>query len=382
MFVAMSDVQRSERGASDGRACERAARGLPGRSGAWLWPLVGAAAWGCGDPVDPPQGTASSSSSGAPGSTSSTTLPTTLSATLSTTAEPETTTTVPVTSSSSGGSSTAAADDTTASSSSGDSTTGAVACTKNVVLMGYWPPTNEMLRPWSQDPVQNPGGWIGADWEGYGYDVYSFFPEFPPDGDPSNDPIGSDGSVGSPRFDLRVDYQATSEDFWRIVDDYQPVIVMTNSRGGDIGWEVEAIEGGHGVGNMNGPPFDWSSDQHGADTRPTQASIDARSWDAISTYRQGTTLPTRLPVDDIVAATSALGLTDVEVDETGTSGNYLSGFLGLHGLYYAETAAHEVVAAGHIHVGYGLPVADASVLIETSLHAVLQAHPADRVPCP
>lgn len=347
--------------------------------GLWLWPLVGAVAWSCGDPVEPPpQGTESSTTAVAPASTSSTTLPTTL----STTALPDTTTTTPATGST--GTTTVAADDTTASSSSSaeGSTTGTVACTKNVVMMGYWPPTNEMLRPWSQSPEQNPGGWIGANWEGYGYDVYSFFPEFPPDGDPSNDPIGSDGSVGSPRFDLRVDYQATSEDFWSIVDTLEPVIVMTNSRGGDIGWEVEAIEGGHGIGNMNGPEFDWSSDQHGADTRPTQASIDARSWDAISSYRQGSTLPTRLPVDDIVAATSALGLTDVEIDETGTSGNYLSGFLGLHGLYYAETAAHEVVAAGHVHVGYGLPVDDASVLIETTLHAVLQAHPADRVPCP
>jgi hypothetical protein len=378
----MSDMQRIERGASGGRVCERAARGLPRSVCSW----VAAVAWSCGDPVDPPpQGTEGSSTTSAgsvgsgPESTSSSTLPTTL----STTVEPETTTTEPATSST--GSSTATAvDDTTAGSSSSaeDSTTGTVACTKNVVLMGYWPPTNEMLRPWSQNPEQNPGGWIGEDWEGYGYDVYSFFPEFPPDGDPSNDPIGSDGSVGSARFDLRVDYQATSEDFWSIVDTLEPVIVMTNSRGGDIGWEVEAIEGGHGVNNMNGPEFDWSSDQHGADTRPTQATIDARSWDAISTYRQGTTLPTRLPVEDIVAATTALGLTNVEIDETGTSGNYLSGFLGLHGLYYAETAAHEVVAAGHIHVGYGLPVADASVLIETSLHAVLQAHPADRVPCP
>jgi hypothetical protein len=79
--------------------------------------------------------------------------------------------------------------------------------------MGYWPPTNEMLRPFSTDPRQNGGAWVGEDWGGLGFDVHAFFPEFPPDGDPSNDPLGSEGSVGSPESDLRVDYQETSEDF-------------------------------------------------------------------------------------------------------------------------------------------------------------------------
>jgi hypothetical protein len=48
--------------------------------------------------------------------------------------------------------------------------------------------------------TQNPDGWIGEDWGGYGYDVYSFFPEFPPDGDPTNDDIGDDGRGGLARL--------------------------------------------------------------------------------------------------------------------------------------------------------------------------------------
>lgn len=259
-------------------------------------------------------------------------------------------------------------------------TTGPVGCAKNVVLMGYWPPTNEMLRPWSTDPEKNPGGWVGADWGGYGYDVYAFFPEFPPDGDPTNDQIGDEGAVGSPDHDLRVDYQATSADFWRIVDDYQPVILVTTSRGGQIGWELEALEGGHGLGNAGDPAFDWISDNYGDEHHPTEATIDPRSWAAISTYRQGVTLASQLPLDDILAATEPLGLTSVVIDQ-GTSGNFLSGFLGLHGVYYNQQAAHNV-AAGHIHVGFGLPLDQASALIEATLHAVLQAHPADAVDCP
>ena len=101
------------------------------------------------------------------------------------------------------------------------------------------------------------------------------FPEFPPDGNPMNDPFGSDGWVGS--GDLKVDYQDTSADFWRLMDTYQPHIVVTTSRGGSIGWEVEAVEGGHDGGSGN-PADDWNSDQHGSIGQPTQASVDARSW--------------------------------------------------------------------------------------------------------
>lgn len=260
------------------------------------------------------------------------------------------------------------------------SESGATRCTKNVVLMGYWPPTNEMLRPWSTNEQQNPEGWIGADWEGYGYDVYAYFPEFPPDGDPTNDAIGDEGAVGSPKFDLRVDYQATSADFWRIVDERAPIILITTSRGGKIGWEVEALEGGHGGDNPGDPSLDWISDGYGEQTQPTEATVQPRSWAAISTYRQGNTLPSRLPMDAIVKAASGLELTTVAIDRAGTSGNFLSGFLGLHGLVYEQQAEH-AVAAGHIHVGFGLPNEDARALIEASLRAVLQTHPAGSTSC-
>lgn len=254
-------------------------------------------------------------------------------------------------------------------------------CDKNIVLMGYWPPTNEMLRPFSDDPEHNPGTWVGENWRGHGYDVYAFFPEFPPDGDPSNDPIGSPGSVGSSDSDLQVDYQDTSADFWRIVDSYQPILLVTTSRGGGIGWELEAIEGGHSGGTAQDPSGDWSSDGYGAETRPTESSVDPRSWAGISMYRAGQTLPSQLPLDEILSATQALGLTDVQIDTTGTSGNYLSGFLGLHGLLYNQLAPHNL-AAGHIHVTPSLPPADGTTLVESTLEALIAAHPADTASCP
>lgn len=250
----------------------------------------------------------------------------------------------------------------------------ATASASSIVLIGYWPPTNDMLRQFSTDSTQNPDGWAGQNWQGLGHDVYSFFPEFPPDNMPFNDPFGSDGWVGSADSDFRVDYQDTSADFWTVMDALKPVALITFSFGDfDNRWEIERVEGGHFGGST--PEFDWITDANGI-TQPTQDSIDPRSWDAISTYRDGNRLQTQLPVDNILAATAALGLANVFVDETGTSGEYLSGFLALHGLYYNSlhndpNDPFRNIAAGHIHVGSSLSVADAKLLSEVTLTQVL-----------
>ena len=241
-----------------------------------------------------------------------------------------------------------------------------------VVITGYWPPSNEMLRQWSTKPLSGSAGWQGENWRGLGYDVYSFFPEFPPDGNPVGDPIGSPGSVGAVESDLQVDYQDTSKDFWRIMDDYQPRILITTSRGGDIDWELEAVEGGHtsdGTADQ-----DWRSDAYGNVTSPVKTSVDPRSWEAIDAYRNGITLNSQLPLTRILHATQALQIANVEIDRTGTSGNYLSGFMGLHGLFYNQQVPTNV-AAGHIHVGRDTSADVARTLMETTLTTVLTAHP-------
>jgi len=249
-----------------------------------------------------------------------------------------------------------------------------VAGAGTVVLIGFWPPTNEMLRQFSTSPARNPGGWMGQNWQGLGHDVHAFFPEFPPDGHPFNDAFGSPGFSGSPESDFRVDYQATSADFWRVMDTLNPCGIVTFSWGGeDNRWEIERVEGGHYGGST--PELDWIGDGN-EEQFPTQATIDARSWNAISTYRDGNHLQSQLPIDDIVAATSALGLANVFVDDVGTSGRFLSGFLGLHGLYYRSLHADpadpfRTIAAGHVHVGSGLSVADAQALSEATLTETL-----------
>ena len=87
-----------------------------------------------------------------------------------------------------------------------------------------------MVRPFSTDPLLNPDGWIGDNWQGRGYDIYSFFPEFT---NFPSDPIG----MG----DFTVDYQDTSDDWWRITEEVKPVAIITFSRTSQYPrqWEVE-----------------------------------------------------------------------------------------------------------------------------------------------
>ena len=250
----------------------------------------------------------------------------------------------------------------------------ATVCNNSVVITGYWPPTNEMLRAWSTNPAQNPGGWQGQNWRRSGYDVYAYFPEFPPDGDPTNDAIGEPGSVGS--GDLQVDYQATSRDFWRIMDQHQPRLLITTSRGGDIGWELEAVEGGHGErGEQQPAANDWIADRFGADHYPDADTVDPRSTDAIERYRYEK-LPSQLPLQALLKTLTPLATEldiSIAIDEA-TSGNYLSGFMGLHGLYYQHH--HPTTkTAGHIHVGRNVDPDTARQMIEATLAEVLAHYP-------
>lgn len=239
-------------------------------------------------------------------------------------------------------------------------------CNNTVVLTGYWPPTNEMLRPFSTRPEQNPDGWQGRNWRNTGWDVYAFFPEFPPDGDPVGDPIGSPGSVGSEAFDFPVDYQRTSADFWRIMARYQPTLLITTSRGGEIGWELEAVEGGH---------QSWVADGYGNDELPTRETIDPRSWQALMTYSDERLL-SQLPINQLYQALAGAGETPVTVAiDWDTSGNYLSGFMGLHGLYYNATHPHNRVA-GHIHVGRHVSTVQARYMLDRTLEIILTREPA------
>ncbi|MBT4660378.1 MAG: hypothetical protein HOC18_00565, partial [Candidatus Marinimicrobia bacterium] len=100
-----------------------------------------------------------------------------------------------------------------------------------ILLCGYWPPSNECIRPFSRNTLTNPEGWVGENWENRGYNVVSYFPEFAqPDCDDCGQGMGY----------FEVDYQDTSNDWWNIVDSLHPVAIITFSRGFiDYSWEME-----------------------------------------------------------------------------------------------------------------------------------------------
>ncbi|MEZ6005961.1 MAG: hypothetical protein R3F33_17490 [Planctomycetota bacterium] len=221
-----------------------------------------------------------------------------------------------------------------------------------VMLTGYWPPTNEAVRRFSPSPTQNPLGWIGADWEGRGYDVYSYFPEFTPP---------NCFSCGTGTGDLEVDYQDTSADFWAIANALQPVAIITFSRGAiGLSWEVEMNQYNR---------TSWVND-YVAPTQPTPVPPDAS---VPGNYLRLSSLP----VDRIVQAVTQanLGLAPA-VCYSGNGGGFVSEFIAYHGVWYKEL--HDdagdptpCYAAGHIHVGTQVswPVAEEAVKI--SLREVL-----------
>ena len=197
------------------------------------------------------------------------------------------------------------------------------------MLTGYWPPTNEMLRRFSTNKTQNPKGWIGSNWENRGYDIHSFFPEYP------------SGSWPKGVGDFEVDYQDTVADWARITKAMRPRAIITFSHSGNRkNWELEMNAQNHAswVRDSLVPLYPNPS--------PPDASLPA------STSRRST-----LPAREILAA---LRSSNIDVDEWAcfrrNGGNYLSEFIAYHGLWYKNTHSDRTqadwcVASGHVHVG-------------------------------
>jgi len=219
-----------------------------------------------------------------------------------------------------------------------------------IMLTGYWPPTNEMVRHFSQDAELNPGGWQGENWEGLGYDVVSFFPEFEP---------ADCNDCGQGFGDLEVDYQDFSWDFWPIVEEVQPVGIITFSRGfNDMSWELE---------NRLVNRTNWYDD-YTAPFLPTPNPPDASVGSYYVRYNS-------LPISEIISAieVSHLGL-DPYLDNT-NAGMFLSEFSGYHGVWYKEAYEEDIeipcFAGGHIHVGAQVDWNTAREATEISLRALI-----------
>ncbi len=221
----------------------------------------------------------------------------------------------------------------------------------NILLTGFWSPTNEMLRPFSQNPQSNPAGWVGGNWRGRGYDIHAYFPEFPE----GTFPVG----VG----DFQVDYQATSECWWRIVQEIRPCALITFSRGfPGNSWEVETQQRNLSV---------WRND-YLEPFQPTPAPPD----DSVppETIRYSS-----LPKEEIVQRVNDADLgIEAYIDEVDFVGAFVSEFIAYHGVWYQSLHANpeeddHCFAAGHIHVGIDIPVGQAILATEITLETLIDS---------
>lgn len=220
--------------------------------------------------------------------------------------------------------------------------------TRNIMLTGYWPPSNDMLRQFSDNSAQNPAGWAGGNWEGRGYNIYSFFPEFP-------------SGVGQGVGDFEVNYADTSADWQRIVNEVRPAAIITFSRANTSnGWELEG-------GNRMYANSQWTADFTGS--RPTN------DMPIVQALAPGTELFSSLPINDIISAVAASGANVNPFSTTIDDGRYLSNFIGLHGNWHhamnsGDDAEWRNFAAGHIHVGQFTPLKDGVLATEATLRAL------------
>lgn len=225
--------------------------------------------------------------------------------------------------------------------------------TRNIMITGYWPPTNGMVRSFSTNPSQNPGGWQGEDWNGSGYNVHSFFPEFP---SPPNPP----SQWGQGEGDFEVDYQDTMADWERIVEEVNPVAIITFSRGfPGSNWEIEGRLQMRSI-------LEWGRDYEA----PVRPSADMPIFDDLV---PGQWYDSTLPTEAIRDAVADAGIVDNSYIDTAGGGAFLSEFIGLLGARHqllngGPEAEFRTFAAGHIHVGIDTPEADAALATEITLN--------------
>jgi len=225
--------------------------------------------------------------------------------------------------------------------------------TNNILITGYWPPTNEMIRRFSTSPTQNPSGWAGGNWENRGYNIHSYFPEFP----------GGVGVNPQGTGDLMVDYQDTVEDWARITAEIKPVAIITFSRGASgSNWELE-----YRTKNR----ASWVAD-YIAPFQPTPSPPDPTV--PAETIRFST-----LPMQNIVNSVNQAGLginAFIDSNSANLAGGFLSEFIGYHGSWYQATHSSPndpawCVAAGHLHVGINTPLAAAQLATDITLRELI-----------
>lgn len=211
-----------------------------------------------------------------------------------------------------------------------------------IMLTGYWAPTSEMMYRFSNDPELNPEGWIGEDWEGYGYDVYAFFPAF-----------------DIPTREFEVDYQATWEDFWATVDEIHPEMIISYGAGNGE-WEIE-----HRSRNLSSWYADYEAPYYPT-PNPPDGTVEV-NFERFST----------LPKERIKAAVNEQTEINAWVDYNGNPGGFLCEYIAYLGMWYHDIHADPedefyCQSAGFIHVNAGVNLAEATEAVEVTLRTTIE----------
>jgi pyrrolidone-carboxylate peptidase len=226
--------------------------------------------------------------------------------------------------------------------------TQATAATKNILITGFWPPTNEMIRRLNRNPVQNPEGWLGHNYKNSGFDVYAYFPEFP------------QGTGRTGTGDFRVDFASAYNDFMRYTIELQPIAVVSFGAGAGP-WEIEATD--VAVFQKMFESGNIPSNIGQAVRYPIPDSLKAPIE-----YRSS------LPMELIRDKVNTTGGPSAWIDQNG-AGTFLCAFMAyLGGWYHHEhrdprDPAYNAMA-GFIHVS-ALP-ADATQAVDATLEAIFE----------
>jgi pyrrolidone-carboxylate peptidase len=216
--------------------------------------------------------------------------------------------------------------------------------TKHRVIMctGFWNPTGLMITPFSTDSELNPNGWRGENWEGLGYDIYSYFPK---------------PGVFTGMFE--VDYQNTWTDFWNVTSQIHPIAIISFGAG-DGPWEIE-----YNARNLDS----WISDDK-APYQPTPCPPDG-------TEPAGYIRHSSLPVQQINQAVNDQTNLRAWVDWNGNPGGYLCEYIAYLGMWYQNmynttVDLYPCRAAGFIHVNAGVAVEEAMNATNISIRETIK----------
>ena len=241
-----------------------------------------------------------------------------------------------------------------------------------ILLVGYLPPSNEMLRQFSANPAQNPGIWIGENWEQRAFTIRAFFPEFP---------LGAQCmGVG----DFEIDYQDTANDLARLTQQFHPVAILTFSLGSSaIGWGFEPAYQRWRLPGELSPPGGHNVPYYFPDcTGQRYPSNPAVLADPVGHVRFS-----NLPMQDLVSAIAAqLPHSSVapfiypydprSASSSSFGGNYLSGYIGYLAALHREhnqppASPTPCYLTGHVHVGHYVTPASATLATEIMLREVI-----------